>query len=169
MAEKGDVKRTEELIRNGAMLVAFLAMSYGAAAVGGIATSSSVDTWYQTIAKPAWTPPGSVIGAVWTVLYFLMAVAAWLVYLRSGIRKGAVPLGLWVCQLALNLMWSVLFFGLQSPGAALVELIGLWLLILATLVAFARIRNAAAALIAPYLAWVAFAGVLNATVWYMNR
>lgn len=147
----------------------FLALSYGVAALGGVATSSSVNTWYTEIDKPSWTPPGSVIGTVWSVLYFLMAVAAWLVYLRGGLRGNAKPLGLWVVQLALNLAWSILFFWLRSPGAALVDLVLLWISIAATTVAFAGVRKSAMLLMIPYLAWVTFAGFLNATVWLMNR
>jgi tryptophan-rich sensory protein len=147
----------------------FLALSYGVAALGGVATSSSVNTWYTEIDKPSWTPPGSVIGTVWSVLYFLMAVAAWLVYLRGGLRGNAKPLGLWVVQLALNLAWSILFFWLRSPGAALVDLVLLWISIAATTVAFAGVRKSAMILMLPYLAWVTFAGFLNATVWLMNR
>jgi tryptophan-rich sensory protein len=165
----GEPPEPRSVIHNVFALVIFLALSYGVATIGGIATSSSVDTWYTTIEKPSWTPPGSLIGAVWTVLYFLMAVAAWLVYLRTGIRHGAAPLGLWIVQLVLNLAWSVLFFGLRSPGAALVDLVMLWLMIVATVVAFARVRNSATALMLPYLAWVTFAGFLNAAVWLLNR
>ncbi|GMV90420.1 MAG: TspO and MBR [Candidatus Hydrogenedentota bacterium] len=161
--------KSNQAMRAALALAGFLALSYGVAAVGGIATSSSVNTWYTQIEKPSWTPPGSVIGTVWSVLYFLMALAAWLVYLRGGVRANTKPLGLWAVQLALNLAWSFLFFGLRNPGAALVELALLWIAIAATTVAFARVRTSAMILMLPYLAWVTFAGFLNATVWLMNR
>jgi tryptophan-rich sensory protein len=155
-------------LHNATALVLFLTLTFGVATLGGIATSSSVGTWYQTIEKPAWTPPGGVIGTVWSVLYFLMALAAWLVWLRTGLRGGAKPLGLWIAQLALNLAWSFLFFGLRNPGLALIELVVLWAFIAATTIAFFRARVAAGILLLPYLAWVTFAGFLNATVWRMN-
>lgn len=149
-------------------LLVFLALAYGVAALGGIATSRSVNTWYQTLDKPSWTPEGGTIGAVWSILYFCMAVAAWLVWMRTGTRGGVVPLGLWMLQLALNLAWSVLFFGFRSPGLAFVDLAALWLAVLATTAAFFRWSRLAGVLFLPYLAWVAFAGVLNAAVWWMN-
>jgi len=155
--------------RNILALGGFLALAYGVAALGGIATSSSVGTWYQTIEKPAWTPPGSLIGTVWSGLYVLMAVAAWLVWLRTGLRGGAKPMGLWAAQLALNLAWSFLFFGLRNPGIALLDLIALWVLILVTMISFWKVQTTAATLMLPYLAWVSFAGILNAAVWQMNR
>ncbi len=161
--------KSNRTLRAALALAGFLALSYGVAALGGIATSSSVNTWYTEIQKPSWTPPGSVIGTVWSVLYFLMALAAWLVYLRGGLRTNAIPLSLWAVQLALNLAWSFLFFGLRNPGVALIELVLLWIAIAATTVAFARVRTSAMILMLPYLAWVAFAGFLNASVWLMNR
>ncbi|MCL4693327.1 MAG: tryptophan-rich sensory protein [Candidatus Hydrogenedentes bacterium] len=161
--------KTNHTLRAAVALAGFLALCYGVAALGGIATSSSVNTWYTEIEKPSWTPPGSVIGTVWSVLYSLMALAAWLVYLRGGVRANAIPLSLWAVQLALNLAWSFLFFGLRNPGAALVELVLLWIAIAATTIAFARVRTSAMILMLPYLVWVAFAGFLNAAVWLMNR
>lgn len=156
------------ILRNALALAVFLSLTFGVATLGGIATSSSVGTWYQTIEKPAWTPPGSTIGTVWSILYFLMALAAWLVWLKTGLRGGAKPLGLWIAQLALNLAWSFLFFGLRNPGLAFAELAILWTFIAMTTVAFLRARAAAGILMIPYLAWVTFAGFLNATVWRMN-
>ncbi len=150
-------------------LLVFMGLAYGVAAVGGIATSRSVNDWYQTLDKPAWTPAGGTIGTVWSVLYFCMALAAWLVWLRAGTRDGAVPLGAWGVQLVLNLAWSFLFFGLRSPGWAFVDLAALWLAILATTILFFRWSRVAGLLFLPYLAWVTFAGALNATIWWMNE
>jgi tryptophan-rich sensory protein len=118
--------------------------------------------------KPAWNPPAWVFGPVWTVLYLMMAVAAWLVWRRRGFAGAPWALGLFVLQLALNTLWSAIFFGLRRPGVAAIEILLLWLAILATLIAFAPVSRLAAILLAPYLAWVTFAAVLNFTIWRMN-
>jgi len=154
--------------RSAVALVVCVAVCLAAAGVGGLATSRSVATWYQTIEKPSWTPPGWVFGPVWTTLYLMMAVAAWLVWRRAGVSGGRLALTLFAAQLVLNAAWSWLFFGLQNPGAAFVELIVLWLAIVATLVAFWRTTAPAGWLMLPYLLWVTFAGVLNFTIWRMN-
>jgi tryptophan-rich sensory protein len=139
-------------------------------AVGGIATSSSVSTWYPTLAKPAWNPPNWLFGPVWTLLYILMGVAAWLVW-RKGFDAPGVPraLILFGVQLLFNLAWSIVFFGLRSIGWALVEIVAMWVLILVTLVAFYRLRPLAGWLLVPYQLWVTFATALNATIWWLNR
>lgn len=155
-------------LRDGLAFAGFLAASYGASAIGSLFTSQGLGAWYESLQKPAWTPDGSVIGAVWTVLFFLMATAAWLVWRRGGVAAQRVPLALFVGQLALNVTWSALFFAAQSPGAALVGIVALALAILATLVAFARVSRLAGGLLVPYLAWVCFAGFLNFTIWRLN-
>lgn len=151
-------------------LVGFLMLTAGAAALGSWATIPNIDSWYAGLRKPSWTPPGWLFGPVWTLLYLLMAVAAWRVWRRLDAdptaRKSA--LACWGFQLALNAAWSWLFFGFQKPGLAFVELISLWLLILATLVSFARIDRTAAALLVPYLLWVTFAGALNGAIAWLN-
>ncbi len=149
-------------------LAVFGVLVFGAAALGSIWTQSSVDTWYVTLAKPEWTPPGSVIGSVWSVLFVLMAVSAWLVWREEGIRGARVPLSLFAFQLVLNAAWSGIFFGLQNPGAAFIEIIALWLAIVATIIAFARVSRTAALLLVPYLAWVTFAGYLTWAIWRLN-
>jgi translocator protein len=123
--------------------------------------------WYAELEKPAWNPPSWVFGPVWTMLYILMGVAAWLVWERYG-AAARLALGLFVVQLVFNAAWSWLFFGLQSPGLAFAEIIVLWLLILATTVLFWRARTAAGVLMLPYVAWVTFAMVLNYTIWRLN-
>lgn len=149
-------------------LVACVGLCFAAAAVGGLATRQSVGTWYQTLAKPSWAPPDWVFGPVWTALYLMMAVAAWAVWQRAGLRGARVALALFVVQLALNAAWSWVFFGWRLPGAALVELAVLWCAILGTVVAFWRIAAPAGWLMLPYLAWVTFAGALNLALWRMN-
>ncbi len=149
-------------------LVAAIALCFTAAAIGSAATAESVDTWYAGLRKPVWTPPGWVFGPVWTALYLMMAVAAWRVWLAGPWRRTAWPLGLFAVQLVLNVLWSVLFFGLQMPGAALVEIVVLWAAILATTVAFFRHSRPAGGLMIPYLAWVSLAVTLNFELWRLN-
>lgn len=149
-------------------LVAFLAVSYAASGVGSLFTNAGLETWYDTLEKPSWTPPGWVIGAVWTVLFGLMGVAGWLVWRTGGFALQRVPLSLFGAQLVLNVLWSALFFGLRAPGAALAEIVVLEAAIIATMVAFWSVRPLAGALLVPYAAWVAFASFLNFTIWRLN-
>ncbi|MBU2501734.1 tryptophan-rich sensory protein [bacterium] len=124
--------------------------------------------WYAALAKPAWNPPGWVFGPVWAALYVMMAIAAWLVWSRGGFTAARGAMGLYLFQLILNALWSFLFFGLQRPDLAFVDVVLLWLAILATLIVFARIRGAAGMLLIPYLAWVGFAVVLHLAIWRLN-
>ena len=142
-------------------------------AVGGLSgfvTARSVATWYPTLTKPFFNPPAWVFGPTWTVLYIMMGVAAFLVW-RQGFSTKDVRLALtlFAAQLALNGLWSILFFGLQSPGLAFAEILLLWLSIVATVWIFRRVVPAAALLMLPYLAWVSFAAVLNGSIWMLNR
>jgi translocator protein len=148
------------------MLAGFLAVTFGVTAIGGIVTSGSVGSWYPTLAKPSWNPPAWVFGPVWTALYVMMAVAAWLVWRKSGWNSA---LAWFAVQLALNAAWSPLFFGLHRIDLALVDLVALWAAIVATTVAFWNVTPVAGGLFVPYLAWVSFATVLNFTIWRMNR
>lgn len=148
-------------------LVVSLLIVFGIATLGGFLTNLSVGSWYPTLNKPSWTPSGATIGTVWTVLYTVMGIAAWIVW-QSGSGGRARPLALYGLQLLLNAGWSALFFGLRSPGLALLEIGILWSAILATAVAFWKVSKLAGALMSPYLMWVAFAGVLNALIWKMN-
>lgn len=155
-------------LRQSALAAAgFLAASFAVSALGGLATASSVETWYQTLAKPSFNPPNWVFAPVWTTLYIMIAAAGWRVWRKIGFsdRRAFAAYG---AQLALNLLWSVLFFGLRQPGAAFAELIVLWLSIAATLALFWRHDRIAGLLFVPYLAWVSFAGVLNGAIWVLN-
>jgi benzodiazapine receptor len=124
--------------------------------------------WYVALEKPAWNPPSWVFAPVWTTLYVMMGVAAWLVWRRTGFRGGGIALTLFGVQLVLNALWSWIFFGAHLMLAALLEMLVLWAAIAATMRAFARHSRAAALLLAPYLAWVSFAAVLNFTLWRLN-
>ncbi len=126
------------------------------------------DSWYAALVKPSWNPPGWVFGPVWTTLYILMAVAAWLVWRRGGWRGQRRALSWFCAQLALNALWTPLFFGLHRIDLALGEILLLWVAILATIGAFARSSRVAAWLLAPYLAWVSFATFLTFTLWNLN-
>ena len=161
-------KQPAPLARQVVALVAALAITLGVAAAGGWVTAQSVGTWYQTLNKPSWTPPDWLFGPVWTTLYVLMAVAAWLVWKSGDRRQIQLPLALYAVQLALNLAWSVIFFGLRSPGLAAAEIGLLWVAILATLLAFWRHSMIAGLMLAPYLAWVSFASFLNLAIWRLN-
>jgi tryptophan-rich sensory protein len=124
--------------------------------------------WYAGLTKPPWNPPNWVFGPVWTALYIAIAVAGWRVWLSSGPAR-RLALGLWLAQWALNALWSWLFFGLHHPGAALVEIVILWLVILAFTVTAHPLSRAATYLFVPYLLWVSFATALNAAIWHLNR
>ncbi len=151
-----------------AALAVFLVLCFAAAAIGGVATSQSVSTWYQELAKPSWNPPSWVFGPVWTVLYVLMAVAGWLVWRERAASGRGLALGLFGVQLALNGAWSWFFFAWRMPGAAFAELVLLWAAVVATTAAFWRVRRVAGALLVPYLLWTTFAGVLNFSLWRLN-
>lgn len=128
----------------------------------------STGGWYAGLGKPAWNPPGWIFGPVWTILYGMMAVAAWRVWLQGGWARQKKVLGLFLLQWGLNALWTPLFFGLQQPGWALAEILVLLAAILATSRAFWRVDRPAGFLLLPYAAWVAFASVLNGTIWWMN-
>ena len=125
--------------------------------------------WYAALAKPSWTPPGWVFGPVWALLYALMAIAAWLVWRRAGLAGAKGALALYVFQLLLNALWSFLFFKLHLMVVSVVEVVLLWLAILATARAFGRITRSAGLLLIPYLAWVGYAAALHLAMWRLNR
>jgi translocator protein len=134
---------------------------------GAFGSQFQPGAWYAALEKPPWNPPSWVFGPVWTVLYILMGVAAWLVWDRyRGAAK--VALGLFVVQVIFNALWSYFFFGAQAPGLAFGWIVLLWVLIVATLVLFWRVRAVAGVLLLPYLAWVSFATVLNFALWQLN-
>jgi len=150
-------------------LVLCVVVCFAAAGLGGWATSTSVGTWYQTLRRPTWNPPDWLFGPVWTLLYLAMAVALWLVLQRVPWPQCRAAVGLFALQLALNVAWSALFFGLRRPDLAAAEVLLLWVAIAATMVAFARLAPAAGWLLLPYLAWVSFASALNIAVWRLNQ
>lgn len=149
-------------------LVVWVAVCLGAGGLGAVVTTPAIDGWYRTLAKPDWNPPDYVFGPVWTTLFVMMGVSAWLVWKPGGFHGAILPLVLFAVQLAFNVGWSYVFFGWHQPGWAFVEILVLWLLIAATTVAFFRRSVAAGWLLTPYLAWVSFASVLNFTIWRMN-
>ncbi len=149
-------------------LAGFLAISYLAGVVGVVLMGSEPGAWYAALAKPAWTPPGAFIGAVWNVLYALMGVAAWLVWRAEGWRGAGRALGVFVVQLVVNAAWSGVFFRAHALGAAFVTIVVLDALVLATMYGFWRVRPVAGALLVPYFLWALFATALNGAIWAMN-
>jgi tryptophan-rich sensory protein len=146
-------------------LAGFIAVCLAVGALGGYATASPVTDWYPTLRKPSWNPPNWLFGPVWTTLYIMMAAAAWLVWRRGQSRAAMI---LFFTQLALNLAWSFLFFGVRSPWLGLVGVVILWLALLATVIVFFQRDRLAGWLMLPYLAWVSFAAFLNFTIWQLN-
>jgi translocator protein len=145
-------------------------LSEAAGLIGSVFTAQSIPTWYAQIIKPTFAPPNWVFGPVWTTLFALMGIAAYLVWKtqkRSSARQ--IALGLFAFQLVLNVVWSLVFFGLRNPGLAFLEIILLWLAIAATMYSFARVSKPAAFLLVPYLVWVSFAGFLNYRIWQLNK
>ncbi len=149
-------------------LIGWVALCLGAGRLAASFTAPAIGAWYAELNKPSWTPPNWVFAPVWSLLYVAMAVAAWMVWQERGLRGGALPLGLFGLQLLLNVAWSVVFFGLRRPGAALAEIAGLWLAVVATAIAFGRVAPAAGYLMVPYAGWLTFAAAVNAVIWRMN-
>lgn len=146
-------------------LAGWVMLCFAAAAMGGMFMPGE---WYASLKKPSWNPPGWVFGPVWTALYAMMAVAAWLVWRRGGFAGQRRALTFFLVQLALNAAWTPLFFGLHWPGVAFGEIVLLWLAIAATIASFRPVSPIAAGLLVPYLAWVSFASVLNFALWRLN-
>jgi tryptophan-rich sensory protein len=146
--------------------VGWLGLTFAAAALGA---RFLPDEWYRRLNKPTWNPPNFIFAPVWSILYLLMALAAWLVWRRYGLGEALVPLILFVAQLLLNAAWTWLFFGLHRTRDAFIEIGILWITILATLISFWKLEPVAGILLLPYLAWVSFAAMLNWTIWRMNR
>ena len=137
----------------------------------GIVTRSAIITWYPTLVKPSFNPPNWIFAPVWSMLYIMMGIAAGLVWDRMESNTALVKKALVVfaIQLALNALWSYLFFGLMNPMLALIEIVILWLMIYETYVQFGKINKIAGYLFIPYLLWVSFAMVLNASIWWLNK
>lgn len=149
------------------LFISFL-VCFSAAAIGSLTTTPQIPNWYADLAKPIWTPPNWLFGPVWTILFSLMAIAAWLVWRKHGMKNARSAFVWFGIQLVLNSLWSVLFFGWNNPGAAAAEILLLWLTILMTMVTFSKKSKAAGLLLVPYFLWVSFAMVLNISIWQMN-
>ena len=147
-------------------LVGWLVLAFTAAALGGFFGPGE---WFAALSKPGWNPPGWIFGPVWTALYTIMALAAWLVWRSGGFAGQRVALSLFLLQLFFNALWSPLFFGLQQPALAFADIVLLWLALLGTVMAFWKACPLAGALLLPYLAWVTFASALNFAIWQLNR
>ena len=148
------------------VLAGFIIVCLGVGVVSGVMTAGAMVDWYPTLNKPFFNPPSWVFAPAWTILYIMMAVAAWRVWLAGPSSKPA--LNLFFIQLVLNFLWSVFFFGLHSPALALIDIIAMWIMIALTMRAFFKIARPAGWLLVPYLAWVSFAAVLNASIWWLN-
>lgn len=158
-----------------AALAASVATPLVLGGVGGIVTSRAIPTWYATLEKPEWNPPSWVFGPVWTTLYVLMGVAAWLVWRREreattseDRARARTALAVYVLQLALNAIWSPTFFGLKRIDIAFGVILALLAALVETVRRFSEVRRSAGLLLVPYLAWVTFATVLNGTLWRLN-
>lgn len=149
-------------------LFILIAICLAVGALGSIPTAKGVREWYPTLHKPAGTPPSWVFGPVWTSLHILMAISAWLIWRHFGWEGARTALTIFALQLALNLLWSWIFFGAQRPGTAFVEIVILWLTIALNVVLFYGRNQLAAALLVPYLLWVTYASYLNFGIWRLN-
>jgi tryptophan-rich sensory protein len=149
----------------GGLVVCFL-VAFAAGALGSIASVRAAQ-FYQELSRPTWAPPAGIFGPVWTALYCSMAVASWLVWWQSNARTFAA-LAVYALQLALNALWSWLFFAWRQGSGAFIEVLVLWVCILATILLFWRVRRAAAILLVPYLLWVSYASCLTFAVWRLN-
>ena len=149
-------------------LVLIVGLCLGIGALGAAVTATSVKTWYAALNKPSFNPPNTVFGPVWTVLYILMAIAAWRVWRVADRETARRPLTLFALQLALNLGWSATFFGLERLGPSVAVILVLELAVVGTALAFRPIDRIAAWLLVPYVAWVGFAAILNIAIWRLN-
>jgi benzodiazapine receptor len=151
-------------------LIISILLCQAAGIIGSFFTRSSIESWYSTINKPGFTPPGWIFGPVWISLYLMMGISLFLVWKKAVETKNFSRkwITFFAIQLALNTLWSILFFGLHSPMLAFVEILLLWLFILLTLIEFRKISTAAGLLLIPYLFWVSFAAFLNFSIWRLN-
>jgi len=155
--------------REAVKLIACIAVCEGAGIIGSIFTASSSATWYQTLNKPWFNPPGFVFLPVWIVLYALMGVSLFLIWQEGKDSPNyRSALAVFAAQLLINVLWSYAFFGLQSPFAGVLVIVLLWLLILQMIVSFLSIRRDAALILVPYFLWVSFAAFLNYALWRLN-
>ena len=162
--------RMNNTFKNTFKCIIAIAVSELAGIIGSVFTAPAISSgWYASLVTPTLNPPAWVFGPVWTILFALMGIAAFLVWKKGlatpGIKRALI---IFDVQLGLNALWSIIFFGLHSPGVAFVEIIFLWLAILATIITFAKISKSAAWLLVPYILWVSFAGYLNFSIWMLN-
>lgn len=151
-------------------LVACLLLCLAAGMVGSVFTMPSIPTWYAGLVKPPLNPPNWIFGPVWTTLFILMGIALFLVWESQADKKAKnAAMAIFGGQLALNVLWSILFFGLHSPFYAWLDIILLWISILITIISFWKISKLASILLWPYLLWVSFASYLNLMIWLLNR
>jgi tryptophan-rich sensory protein len=148
-------------------LLAWLGVSFSAAAIGAVA-SARAGEFYMQLVRPDWAPPAWLFAPVWSVLYLLIGIAAWLVWRERGLHGARLAMGLFIIQLAANALWTWLFFAWRQGALAFIEILLLLVLIVATLIAFWRVRPLAGVLLLPYLAWVAFATALTYAIWQLN-
>jgi len=158
-----DIKKSTQIIG----LIGWLILTFIAAAIGSAASAES-GLFYQQIFRPEWAPPAWLFAPVWTALYTLMGISAWIVWRVDGFRSARIALSLFILQLVFNAIWTWIFFVWKQGALAFVEILVLWALILCTTIAFWRVRILAGILLIPYLAWVSFASVLTFTVWRLN-
>lgn len=149
-------------------LILFIAVCLSMGAIGGLWTASSVGSWYASLAKPALTPPGWIFGPVWTTLYVMMGVAAWMYLKKAGWPAAYPGMALFAVHLLVNLSWSGVFFAEKNPGGALAVIGVLWVMIASLILVFWKVSPVAGALLVPYLAWVSFASYLNYGIWRLN-
>ena len=149
-------------------LIVWIAVSFCAGLIGSRFTGPAVASWYADTNKPAWTPPAVVFGPVWSALYLMMGVAAWLIWRKAGFSGAPAAMVLFGLQLIANAAWSWIFFGLHRFDLAFFEIVILWVLILATLIAFWRHDTTAGLLLLPYMVWVSYASALNFAIWRLN-
>jgi translocator protein len=148
-----------------------IACIIGCIVVGSLPSLFSIDalrTWFPYIIKPSWNPPSYLFGPVWTTLFTLMGIALWQI-IYTDHRLGKHALTVFCIQFAFNLLWTILFFAMHSPGIAFIEIIALWISILYTIILFIRIKKSAGLLLIPYICWVSFAAVLNGVIWWLNK
>ena len=150
-------------------LIASRAACQGAGLIGSLFTTAAIPTWYAGLQKPFFTPPNWLFAPAWITLYILMAVAAFLIWRKGLDQKGVrFALIIFLIQLVLNTLWSIVFFGLESPLYGIIVIIALWIAILLTMIKFFKLSTIAGALLTPYIGWVSFAAVLNVAIWMLN-
>jgi translocator protein len=157
-------------MNNIAKLIIAIVIPLAAGGMSGFLTASEIPGWYQTITKPSWNPPSWIFAPVWTTLYILMGIAFYLVWKNESVEASIkrVAIILFAVQLILNFFWSLIFFKQHQIGWAFAEIMAMWIFILLTIFAFAKVNTAAAWLLVPYICWVSFASILNYTIWKLN-